>query len=62
MKAMKGDAVFVNIGRGDTVDQEKLVEALQAEKGDEEVGATGSLRIGGASLECVFSSDRKSVV
>lgn len=53
---MKGDAVFVNIGRGDTVDQEKLVEALQAEKGDEEVGATGSLRIGGASLECVFSS------
>ncbi|KAI5477777.1 D-isomer specific 2-hydroxyacid dehydrogenase [Pseudohyphozyma bogoriensis] len=51
-KAMKGDALFVNIGRGDTVDQEKLVEALQAKPAEGELlGATGSLRIGGASLD-----------
>ncbi|KAI5477778.1 D-isomer specific 2-hydroxyacid dehydrogenase [Pseudohyphozyma bogoriensis] len=52
LKAMKGDALFVNIGRGDTVDQEKLVEALQATRGEGELeGATGTLRIGGASLD-----------
>lgn len=49
---MKGDGVYVNIGRGTTTDQEALVEALKAEKGkDEEEDATGTLRIGGASLE-----------
>ncbi|GAA5880407.1 hypothetical protein JCM16303_003932 [Sporobolomyces ruberrimus] len=51
-KAMKGDGVYVNIGRGTTTDQEALVEALKAEKGkDEEEDATGTLRIGGASLD-----------
>ncbi|GAA6036358.1 hypothetical protein JCM8097_001683 [Rhodosporidiobolus ruineniae] len=52
LRAMKGDGVYVNIGRGTTTDQEALVKALQAEKGEgEEVAATGSLRIGGASLD-----------
>lgn len=52
LRAMKGDAIFVNIGRGDTVVQDKLVEALKAEVAEgEEPGASGSLRIGGASLE-----------
>ncbi|GAA5992144.1 hypothetical protein JCM10908_001786 [Rhodotorula pacifica] len=52
LKAMKGDAIYVNIGRGTTTDQEALVKALQAKKGDgEEEGATGTLRIGGASLD-----------
>jgi len=52
LKAMKGDGVYVNIGRGTTTDQEALVEALRAKKGDkEEQDATGTLRIGGASLE-----------
>ncbi|KAM0786820.1 hypothetical protein ACM66B_002251 [Microbotryomycetes sp. NB124-2] len=51
-KAMKGNAVLVNIGRGTTVDQEALVEALQAKQGeDESEDATGSLRVGGASLD-----------
>ncbi|GAA5826694.1 hypothetical protein JCM11251_002858 [Rhodosporidiobolus azoricus] len=51
-KAMKGDGVYVNIGRGTTTDQEALVKALQAkpEEGEKE-DATGSLRIGGASLD-----------
>ena len=49
---MKGSAVFVNIGRGDTVDQVALVKALTAETAEgEEPAATGTLRIGGASLE-----------
>jgi len=49
---MKGDGVYVNIGRGTTTDQEALVKALQAKKGEnEEEDATGTLRIGGASLE-----------
>lgn len=57
LKAMKGDGIFVNIGRGDTVDQEKLIVALQAKPvGGEKMEATGSLRIGGASLECVSFS------
>lgn len=52
LKAMKGDAIYVNIGRGTTTDQDKLVEALQAPAAQgEELSATGSLRIGGASLE-----------
>ncbi|BGP19619.1 hypothetical protein JCM10213_008321 [Rhodosporidiobolus nylandii] len=52
LKAMKGDAVYVNIGRGTTTDQEKLIKALQAEpKEGEEKDATGTLRIGGASLD-----------
>ncbi|GAA5826699.1 hypothetical protein JCM11251_002860 [Rhodosporidiobolus azoricus] len=51
-KAMKGDGVYVNIGRGTTTDQEALVKALQAkpEEGEKE-DAPGSLRIGGASLD-----------
>ncbi|GAA6010499.1 hypothetical protein JCM10207_001334 [Rhodosporidiobolus poonsookiae] len=52
LKAMKGDGVYVNIGRGTTTDQEKLIEALKATKADgEEEDATGTLRIGGASLD-----------
>lgn len=51
-EAMKGDAVYVNIGRGTTTDQDALIEALQAEPATgEAVDATGTLRIGGASLE-----------
>ncbi|GAA5866819.1 hypothetical protein JCM1840_004277 [Sporobolomyces johnsonii] len=52
LKAMKGDAVYVNIGRGTTTDQEALIEALKAEPAEgEDEGATGTLRIGGASLD-----------
>ncbi|GAA6060938.1 hypothetical protein JCM10212_003846 [Sporobolomyces blumeae] len=52
LRAMKGDAVYVNIGRGTTTDQDALVEALEAEAGpDEKEDATGTLRIGGASLD-----------
>lgn len=52
LRAMKGDAIFVNIGRGTTVVQDKLIEALKGVQAEgEEEGATGSLRIGGASLE-----------
>ncbi|GAA6010503.1 hypothetical protein JCM10207_001336 [Rhodosporidiobolus poonsookiae] len=52
LRAMKGDAVYVNIGRGTTTDQEKLVEALRAVKSPkEDEDATGTLRIGGASLD-----------
>lgn len=40
---MKSDAIFVNIGRGTTVDQDALVEALSA--------TSGPLKIGGASLD-----------
>jgi len=39
----KDDSVYVSIGRGDTTDQDALVEALQAEQ--------GPLKIGGASLD-----------
>jgi hypothetical protein len=47
--------VYVNIGRGTTTDQEKLVEALQARPSEGEAeDATGTLRIGAASLECVI--------
>lgn len=54
-KAMKGDAIYVNIGRGTTTDQEVLVEALRAKKEEGEAeDATGTLRIGAASLECVL--------
>ncbi|GAA5973052.1 hypothetical protein JCM11641_000387 [Rhodosporidiobolus odoratus] len=54
LKAMKGDGVYVNIGRGITTDQEALVKALQAEREQgEEMQATGTLRIGGASLDVV---------
>ncbi|GAA5877704.1 hypothetical protein JCM8547_003802 [Rhodosporidiobolus lusitaniae] len=52
LKAMKGDGVYVNIGRGTTTDQEALVKALRAEPGEgEEKDAAGTLRIGGASLD-----------
>ncbi|GAA6036362.1 hypothetical protein JCM8097_001685 [Rhodosporidiobolus ruineniae] len=51
-RAMKGDAVYVNIGRGTTTDTEVLVQALKAQKAEgEEAAATGTLRIGGASLD-----------
>ncbi|GAA6056793.1 hypothetical protein JCM3770_002802 [Rhodotorula araucariae] len=52
--AMKGDAIYVNVGRGNTTDQEALVEALRAQPGEgEEAGATGTLRIGAAALDVV---------
>lgn len=58
-KAMKGNAIFVNIGRGDTVVTEDLMKALKADKsGNEAEDATGSLKIGGACLESVPSSIR----
>ncbi|KAK4052728.1 hypothetical protein OIV83_002015 [Microbotryomycetes sp. JL201] len=51
-EAMKGDAILINIGRGTTVDQEALVKALQAQRSEEEPeDATGTLRIGGTSLD-----------
>lgn len=63
LTAMKGDAVYVNIGRGTTTDQDALVEALKAKKGDgEDDDATGTLRIGGASLEYVYVFARPPVL
>lgn len=56
LSGMKGDAIYVNVGRGTTTDQEALVEALRARAGEgEERDAVGTLRIGAASLECVVS-------
>ncbi|GJN93187.1 hypothetical protein Rhopal_006234-T1 [Rhodotorula paludigena] len=52
--AMKGDAIYVNVGRGTTTDQEALVRALTAQPQEgEERSATGTLRIGAASLDVV---------
>ncbi|GAA5877694.1 hypothetical protein JCM8547_003800 [Rhodosporidiobolus lusitaniae] len=52
LSAMKGDSVYVNIGRGTTTDQEALVEALSAQPQEGEAeDAVGTLRIGGASLD-----------
>jgi lactate dehydrogenase-like 2-hydroxyacid dehydrogenase len=52
LTAMKGDAVLVNIGRGDTVDTDALVEALGGKAVEGEASdAVGTLRIGGVSLE-----------
>lgn len=57
LSAMKGSAIYCNIGRGGTTDGEAILKALQAgndfKGSEEERVATGSLRIGGASLECV---------
>lgn len=51
---MKGNAIYVNVGRGSTTDQEALIEALgETAKEGEEEEATGTLRIGAAALECV---------
>lgn len=51
-RAMKGDAVFVNIGRGDTVVTNALLAALKGVKSPtEEDSSTGSLRIGAASID-----------
>ncbi|KAM0756341.1 hypothetical protein T439DRAFT_321042 [Meredithblackwellia eburnea MCA 4105] len=52
LKAMKGDALLINIGRGTTVCTEPLIEALMARRSkDELVSSSGTLRIGGASLD-----------
>jgi len=61
-RGMKGDAIYVNVGRGSTTDHEALVEALKAEpKEGEARDAVGTLRIGAACLECVlFSSSHCS--
>ncbi|ORY80722.1 hypothetical protein BCR35DRAFT_352483 [Leucosporidium creatinivorum] len=50
---MKDTALFINPGRGDTIDQEALVSALQAslEATEPPTGLGGSLRIAGASLD-----------
>ncbi|GJN89358.1 hypothetical protein Rhopal_002338-T1 [Rhodotorula paludigena] len=54
LKAMKGNAIYVNVGRGTTTDQEALIEALQMQKEEgEEDSAPGSLRIGAAALDVV---------
>ena len=57
-RRMKDDAVFVNIGRGDTVDQETMIRALEAglhAPGDADTVTEkpdkGNLRIGAASLD-----------
>ncbi|GAA6049175.1 hypothetical protein JCM3770_003293 [Rhodotorula araucariae] len=51
-EAMKGDAVYVNVGRGTTTDHEALVDALQAVPREGEArDAVGTLRIGGACLD-----------
>ncbi|GAA6010595.1 hypothetical protein JCM10207_007754 [Rhodosporidiobolus poonsookiae] len=47
--AMKDNALFVNAGRGTTVDQEALVEALSLKL--PRTGKPGSLAIGGAALD-----------
>ncbi len=52
LRAMKDDAILINVGRGDTVHTDVLVEALMAEpsaKGSMAEG--GNLCIGGASLD-----------
>ena len=52
-RSMKNDAIYVNIGRGGTTDQEPLITALQAGLDLSTAGAAkeGDLRIGGASLD-----------
>lgn len=54
-RRMKDDAVFVNIGRGDTVDQETMIRALEAGLQEPATGVEksgkGNLRIGAASLD-----------
>lgn len=56
-KSMKNDSIFVNIGRGDTVDQDVLISALEAgaEKG---AGTEGDLRIGSAGQSSSFPSSQ----
>ncbi|GAA6038885.1 hypothetical protein JCM8097_000552 [Rhodosporidiobolus ruineniae] len=52
LRAMKGDAIYVNVGRGSTTDHGKLVEALRATPGEgERRDAVGTLRIGAAALD-----------
>ena len=53
-RQMRNDACFVNIGRGDTVDQEALYSALLASdeaRSAATAGKKGDLRIGCASLD-----------
>lgn len=47
LRAMKNDGIFINIGRGQTVDQAALIEALNAPASD----TTGALKIGAAGLD-----------
>ncbi|ORY89306.1 hypothetical protein BCR35DRAFT_300434 [Leucosporidium creatinivorum] len=47
--AMKDNALFVNAGRGNTVDTAALIEALSSTK--PAMGVSGTLAIGGASLD-----------
>jgi len=52
--AMKNDGIFVNAGRGDTVDTDALVEALQASQALQSAGTPGvNLCIGAAVLDVV---------
>ncbi|KAL8290608.1 hypothetical protein RQP46_002866 [Phenoliferia psychrophenolica] len=48
-KAMKNDAIVVNIGRGETMDHDALIEALNA--AGERNGETGELKLRGAALD-----------
>lgn len=57
-RAMRDDAVFVNIGRGDTVDQEIMIRALEAglqsasaDDNRQPEGKQGNLCIAAASLD-----------
>ncbi|GAA6022277.1 hypothetical protein JCM10207_008912 [Rhodosporidiobolus poonsookiae] len=50
-KAMKDDALFINCGRGTTVDTDVLMQAVSSKA--ERRGLPGSLAIGGAALDVV---------
>lgn len=55
--AMKNTAIFVNAGRGDTVDTEALVEALQAKPELQSTETKGvNVCIGAAVLDVVSHS------
>jgi len=54
LRAMKDDAILINVGRGDTVDTEVLVQALQGVPSVKGAASEeGNLVIGGASLDVV---------
>lgn len=53
LRAMRDDAILINVGRGDTVDTNALVRALEAQPAGKGalVEEGGNLKIGGASLD-----------